>query len=43
VALDVECELDEQAFIPMSMLNELRRQAVEAFKEAVCRQYRYED
>ena len=43
VALDVECELDEQAFIPMSMLNELRRQAVDAYKEAVCRQYRYED
>ena len=39
VELDVECELDEQAFVPMSMLNELRRKAVEAFKEAVCRQY----
>ena len=43
VALDVECELDVQAFIPMSMRNELRRQAVDAYKEAVCRQYRYED
>ena len=33
IRLDVECEIDADAFVPMSELNELRRRAAEEFKE----------
>lgn len=40
VEIDPSCEMDENAFIPMSHLNDLRRTAVESFKESVCSRYR---
>lgn len=40
VRLDICCEVDEDIFIPASKLNDLRREAVEKFKEAVEGQYR---
>lgn len=37
--LDTECEISNDAFIPMSELNDLRRQAMENFKEALAAKY----
>ena len=41
--LEVSCELDENAFVPMSEFNQLRRQALEHFQEQVVKMYRRKD
>ena len=41
--LSVECDMDEDAFIPMSRFNDLRREAILQFKEVIYRQYRRDD
>ena len=38
--LQIECDVDEDAFVPMSRFNELRRNAINQLKDAVCETYR---
>ena len=43
IDLEVSCELDENAFVPMSEFNQLRRQAMDNFRKQVVEMYRRKD